>query len=158
MKIALFKNKSIISSLIKWQTRSEYSHAAIIVDDKLIESIEFEGVRVKNELNVKKNCFVDIYEIDVTEEQKRVIIDFLANQIGKKYDYTMVIRFITRQQESRKSSNKWFCSELVFAAFAKAGIVLLNNVEPWEVSPALLSMNTKTNLVEEIVGPELRNL
>jgi hypothetical protein len=158
MKIALFKNRSIISSLIKWQTRSEYSHAAILLDDKLIEAKEFDGVQVVHKLEVGKKCSVDIYEVEVSESQRTAIVDFLANQIGKGYDYTMVIRFLTRQQESRKSSGKWFCSELVFAAFEKAGITLLNNVEPWEVSPALLSITTEMVLVEQITGPQIRDL
>jgi len=54
----------------------------------------------------------------------------------------MVIRFITRQQETRKSSNKWFCSELIYASLLKAGIVVLERIEPWEVSPVLLSYST----------------
>jgi hypothetical protein len=41
---------------------------------------------------------------------------FLTAQLGKPHDYTMVARFITRRQESRRTSGKWFCSELTFDA------------------------------------------
>lgn len=50
----------------------------------------------------------------------------------------MVARFVTRRQADRESAGKWFCSELVFAAFQAAGIDLLARTEAWEVSPGLL--------------------
>ena len=33
MRIALYQGKSLISLLIRWQTRSQYSHAAFLLDD-----------------------------------------------------------------------------------------------------------------------------
>jgi uncharacterized protein YycO len=146
--IRLYKNQNgLISSAIRWQTRGIYSHSAIIVDGVLYEASEFKGVH--NKIADKRNDrYFDDYQIILSEQQEEDLIRFLDRQLGKPYDYTMVLRFITRQQEDRKSVGKWFCSELVFAAVQKVGVNLLNNVEPWEISPVLLSFSP---LLQKIV-------
>jgi uncharacterized protein YycO len=146
--IRLYKNQNgLISSAIRWQTRGIYSHSAIIVDGVLYEASEFKGVH--NKIAEKRNDrYFDDYQIVLTEKQEEDIAKFLDRQLGKPYDYTMVLRFITRQQEDRKSVGKWFCSELVFAAVQKVGVNLLNNAEPWEISPVLLSFSP---LLQKIV-------
>ena len=50
--------------------------------------------------------------------------------------------------KGRKKYGKWFCSELVFAAFKKAGINLMDRTDAWLLSPTILSYNTKMNFVE----------
>jgi hypothetical protein len=51
-----------------------------------------------------------------------------------------LIRWQTRSHYAQ-DDDTWFCSELVYAAFQKAGIKLLNVDEAWKVSPALLAMS-----------------
>ena len=138
IEIFLYFNRGLVGHLIGWQTRSAYSHAAIRVKGILYQSKEGKGVFSRKELDVE-DSLAEIYKIEVTPKQLVVLEEFLQQQVGKKYDYTMVFRFLTRQQESRKTSNKWFCSELVFASCMKAGVILLRNTESWEVSPSLLS-------------------
>lgn len=143
MLIALHKGRGLISRLIGWQTRSAYTHASIVLDSgEVIEAREFQGVRLLPHLPSDED--IDVFEVTgvtatASADQRRVITAWLMSQLGKPYDYTMVARFVSRRQESRKSSGKWFCSELVFAALQKAGVNLLARCEPWEVSPALLS-------------------
>lgn len=138
--IALFRGPGIVSRLIRWQTRSAYSHAAIVMPcGNVIESREGKGVRQLTKLEPTAKERIDLFTVEVTETQLQDIAWFLNEQLGKKYDWTMVARFVTRRQESRSSSEKWFCSELVFAAFQQAGIDLLRATEPWEVSPGLLA-------------------
>ena len=45
--ILLYSGVSLISGAIRWQTRSEYSHAAISDGKAVWESIEGEGVRCR---------------------------------------------------------------------------------------------------------------
>ena len=143
MRVLLFRGTGIISRLILWQTRGKYSHAAIFHNGELWEAREFKGVQKLKGLELKPGETVDHYDVRATKEQAHKILSFLEKQLNKKYDYRMVARFITRQQESRKTTGKWFCSELVFAAFQKAGISLLERTEPWEVSPKLLCRSPK---------------
>lgn len=138
--VALFRGPGIVSRLIRWQTRSAYSHAAIVLPSgAVIESREWKGVRQLPKLEPQNGEEIDLFTVEVTETQLEEIAWFLNSQLGKAYDWTMVARFVTRRQESRSSAGKWFCSELVFAAFQQAGIDLLRATEPWEVSPGLLA-------------------
>jgi uncharacterized protein YycO len=97
-------------------------------------------VRQLPKLTVAPGEAVDLFLVDgLTETQEEDVAWFLFQQLGKPYDWTMVARFVTRRDESRASSGKWFCSELVYAAFKQAGVPLLRATEPWEVSPGLLA-------------------
>jgi uncharacterized protein YycO len=138
LRIGLHRSTGLVSSLIKWQTRSQYSHASLILPSGLIlESMQGKGVVMDRWYNDKGD--VDTFTVAIRAEQEHAVIDFAKQQLGKGYDYTMVARFLTRRQATRKSSGKWFCSELVFAAYQEAGVSLLRDTEPWEVSPELLS-------------------
>jgi uncharacterized protein YycO len=139
--VTLHRGSALVSKLIQWQTRSEYSHAGIVLPDgHFIEAREGAGVReFSTGLVANKGEAVDLFHVYVTETQAGEIMDFCREQLGKKYDWTMVARFVTRRQESRSTTDKWFCSELVFAAFKQAGVVLLRDTQPWEVSPGLLA-------------------
>lgn len=137
-KVRLYKGSGFISSLIKFQTRSEYSHACFVIDDFIYEAKEFIGVR---KIKDDKSGNYDEFSLDITKEQKKVLLEFLMAQLGKGYDYTMVARFITRQQEQRASSGVWFCSELVTAGLNKIKLPPLLRINPWAVSPALLALS-----------------
>jgi hypothetical protein len=98
--VLLFRGKGVISTLIRWQTRGEYSHAALLMPDGMIvESWQGAGVRVTS--------LSDWSHID------RLSIP----------------------------NARWFCSELVFAALAHAGVHLFARIEPWAVSPGLLAIS-----------------
>lgn len=140
MKVVLYKSPGFISQLIRWQTRSVYSHASLwfVSRNLLCESQYGKGVILVD--NPAFTCEVDVFRISGDFDYAK-ILEFIEAQKGKKYDYSSVCRFISRRQESRKSKGKWFCSELVFAALQKGGLKLLERCEPWEVSPGLLSMS-----------------
>lgn len=144
MKIALFKGNGLVSRLIRWQTRSDYSHAAVIgPSGEVYESREFKGVRKLRTLAEAAGVAkVDVFEVQTVPEQDLRILAYLDLQVGKGYDYWSILRFVSRRnKENRWSRSRLFCSEYVFLAFAEAGIALLSRVESSQVSPALLSMS-----------------
>lgn len=140
MQIALYQGTSWISKAIRWQTRGQYSHAAIMFDDgSIIEAWHNPGyVREQYSLSDghTPGIVVDIYKVETTREQDATIRVFLLEQIGKKYDYRAIARFISRSK--RDNPDRWFCSELVFEAFRRAGVHLLERVESHKVHPAML--------------------
>jgi uncharacterized protein YycO len=140
LMIALHRGAGIVGTLIRWQTRSPYSHASLYCPgDGVIEAREGHGVRRLTNLDPKPGEKIDLYAVpSATAEQLRRAWTFAQIQVGDAYDWTMVLRFISRRQASRKDSGKWFCSELAFAAFHHAGLDLLARCQPWEISPGLL--------------------
>lgn len=142
MKIVLFKSKGIIGTLIRWQSRGQFSHAALLAETgEVFESREFIGVRKLPSLRdaIQKGDVVEVFDIpSMTYAQKMHVIRFCESHLGKKYDYVSVLRFVSRRKESRASRSKWFCSELVFDALKDAGVLLFAETHGWEVSPDLL--------------------
>ncbi len=136
--VLLFRGKGIISALIRWQTRGEYSHAALLLPDgRIVESWQGDGVRIKT-LTDWKN--IDRLHIPVmSDSQWADAIAFALAEVGRGYDYWAIIRFISRRR--MPENDKWFCSELVFAALAHVGVKLFERIEPWAVSPGLLAIS-----------------
>jgi uncharacterized protein YycO len=139
LRIGLHRSEGWISKAIKWQTRSDYSHASLVLaDGTVLESMQGKGVVYGRKVETCVEC-VDLFQVTALGRVHHDALEFARQQIGKPYDYTMVARFITRRTESTRTKEKWFCSELVFAAFLHAGLPLLRDTQPWEVSPELLS-------------------
>jgi len=154
LRIGLHRSSGFVSTLIKWQTRGSYSHASLVLpDDTVLESMQGKGV-VKNRTVQSCGEQVDLFTIPALASVHQKALDFALQQLGKGYDYTMVARFVTRRPADRKESGKWFCSELVFASFAQAGLLLLRDTEAWEVSPELLSKSPY--LIEAGTNKQLR--
>ena len=155
MQIALQQNNRILSKTIRFCTRGKYSHAAIVFNDgTVIETRPFRNVREYKNL-AEANCkgeIIDLFDVDASPSQERIVRKFLRNQIGKKYDYWSVFGFVFHTtEESRKSHGKWFCSELVFASVKKAGITLLQNIPAWEIPPTFLSYSSEIKFDKQII-------
>lgn len=132
--VLLFDSKGLVSSLIRWQTRGEVSHAGLLLPDgRCLESMQGDGVRIR-ELKDDEWGLIEAYEVaGMTDEQWARALEFAHTQVGKSYDYWAVIRFISRSR--MPDNDKWFCSELAFAAILAGGITLLERIEAWAVDP-----------------------
>jgi uncharacterized protein YycO len=146
--LQLHKGTSFFSRLIRWQTRSPYSHASVLFYDTsdadlsvVIESMEGHGVRSIPALayrDARLSGKIALYRVpSLTDGQIATIRAFMEGQIGKQYDWPAVFKFITRRKHAH--DERWFCSELVFAAFQEAGVTLLNGTEAWAVWPGQLA-------------------
>lgn len=88
--------------------------------------------------------------MNTTPALPTAILDFALAQVGKGYDYRGIFGFIARKDIAR--AGRWFCSELVSAAFAQAGASLLR-MEPNKVSPGDLATSRLLMLSGMIVTP-----
>lgn len=140
MNVLLYHEHGLIDSLIRWQTRSIYSHAALATDEgTIIESVPGAGVR-ERERTDRDNTAADAFEVrGMGPADWAKAINFARKEIGCGYDYLGVARFISRREDS--DNNRWFCSELVFAALHEAGFSVLQRIAAWAVSPGLLSLS-----------------
>lgn len=137
-RILLFKGKGFVSKLIKWQTNGQYSHAALQRPDGRIIEAWHKPAKVR--LNkLKRWDSVEAYEVNATPEQWAKALEWAEKQIGKKYDFGGVLRFVTRWRKQK--DDKWFCSELVFQAMKEGGVDLLSRIQCSQVSPTVLSFS-----------------
>jgi hypothetical protein len=144
--ILLYKGKSTISKLIKWQTFGSYSHAAWWLRDGTVVEAWHKGGVSHNDSPATLHTpgtEIDIFDFDCTAGfQPALAEQFLINQVGKKYDFAPVMRgFIFRVM--RDNPLKWFCSELVHAAARAGNLELLSRVPDWKIHPTLLSYSPR---------------
>jgi len=145
MKAYVLASKGIspTSRIIRWwQWGFPYTHIAYCLDiadcnDPVVIEAWWNGVRKGwfSEVHTPGTEF-SVYSVDVSPSQKEKIESFLKEQIGKPYDWLGILGFPLRSRKLERK-NRWFCSELVFTAFKQAGVELLKNTHPAEVSPRL---------------------
>jgi uncharacterized protein YycO len=141
MRLCLHQGKGFVSSAIRWQTRSKYSHASLLFGDGLvIEAREFIGVHA-TKLLPRQGEAIEIFEVQATARQESVMRHYALSQVGKPYDYISIARFLTREPVREWQRNDWFCSELAFETFRIAEIHLLQNIAAWAVNPGMLSLS-----------------
>lgn len=124
-RVLLFTGGDPIAAIVKWQSRSHYSHAALLIPgtNTVVESYPFQGVRVRK-LTPKDWQRIHAYEVPgMTGRQWEGCIDFARSQCGAGYDWRNVFRFVSRIPA--RQNHRWFCSELVFEAIAKVYLRIL---------------------------------
>ena len=139
-----YRGKSLISKLIRWQTRSQYSHVSVEIDGQNYEAWHIGGV-VRRSWNEGHTSGT---QVDVLRPVNTVNVvrmrHFLEQQIGKGYDYKGVLRFLSRRDE--RLDNRWFCSELVAQAFIE-GMCVLQNMRPSYLTPRDICMSPQLTVV-----------
>lgn len=139
-RVLLFPARSLVGRVIGWQTRSSFSHAALL-DSRgtLIESREGKGVRELHHQSAR-SLGAQAFRVEGADDEVWWnAMSFARGQVGARYDYRSVARFLTRSKP--RADGKWFCSELVFAALQFGGVDLLARTEASRVSPAMLSLS-----------------
>lgn len=154
MRIALYQGKSWISKLIRWQTRSKYSHAAFLLDDDTVIEAWQPCVRHVANLSAQHTpgTQVDIFNFvePLTDAEKWRLECLARKDIGTPYDYRSIFRFLTRERPPGIDA-KLFCSEQVFLRCHNLGRFLLANTEAWRVPPDWLSRSPLLFLQESII-------
>lgn len=170
--IALYRGVSMVSRLIRFQTRSEYSHAAFILlgDDvragdgvagprsRVFEAWHVGGVDGWHAASKRHTpgTQVDVFRLDpeLTPAEEQELLAWLDLQRGKRYDFRGVWRFVSRKEPDY--TKRWFCSALVFGGLAHVGRRTLERIQANCVSPALLALSTHLAKVDQFTTAALR--
>lgn len=123
IKVRFVDGPGFVSDFIKFWTWSEWSHVDVWTPDGWLGARSNGGVQIRpwDYTKVDKEEIRVITLDDATEAN---IMNWLHAQIGKPYDYLAIAGMPFRQDWQNDS--RWFCSELVAAAFAQAGVPLLD--------------------------------
>ncbi len=127
--IRLCKGRSIYDRLIRWYSRSPYSHAEFAWPLTKRNPREWLGAQPRGGVQVRPANYLgavpyDVFALEVSQSQARRLERFLLDQVGKPYDWRAIINMGVFQHDVSTWS-KWFCSELVFGALAKVGAWIL---------------------------------
>lgn len=132
------------SRLIKWGTRSEWSHIDVVYPGQkaVVGALFFRGVAERSmDDAVRYATKVGYGWLEVPDEV--AFWQFLGHQLGKPYDRLAILGF-GMAQRNWQAGERWICSELVAGAALAGGKVLqrevLNLIAPRDIwiSPALL--------------------
>ncbi len=129
--IGFCRSRSVPSRLIEWFGAGHYSHVTTLMPDRVsvIDARLHGGVK-RRPVSYLKNTRVTWVDLLCDSElQSLKVYSFLTAQIGKRYDITGIIDFVTgyNRDPNWKTKSAWFCDELAAAACEYAGLV----ARPW---------------------------
>lgn len=132
IQIALCKGTGLVSSVIKWWTRSKYSHVALILNEKVM----FASVPNKGTMFIRiwDKSDYDTFDVLITEEQYSELFKYCTDENGCDYDWIGII-LSQIVAMNRESDTKWFCSEFVISALIKIGVSPNVGLRPSRFSP-----------------------
>ena len=138
--IVLTHTGTVLSSVIKFYTRAEFSHVSLSLDEKLLEMYSFgrinpynpfiggfvhEGIE-KGTFKRFKNTKTEIYSIGLNEKQykniKRMIKQFKKRK--KIYKFNVIGMFGSAFNLKYRKENYFYCAEFVKYIVEKAKIDL----------------------------------
>ena len=142
--VAFYKGKgNWKNKLIRWWTKSPYSHAELILPDRVtwisISPLLTSKVESRTkETHTKENW--DIIELSITQEQLDVIMEFYQATKGSGYDWIgmLMSQFLPY---NIKRKGKWYCSEWITYALRVSCVIdwrLIKIYERADLSPAVL--------------------
>lgn len=131
--VALYKGHSLMSRIIKWVSRGDYSHAAL-VDAQTGETWEawhnpghFRKLPTPWTMH-SPGTEIDFFEVEGMTAEKAHIIRGICETwatLGVRYDYLGVLRFITRRKRRTPIESELFCSEAAALALEWAGVPII---------------------------------
>lgn len=136
MFIAFYKGGGFVSRLIKFWTRSKYSHCELVFNNGSSFSADTKmpmHTRFASKFMIPEEW--DFIHIAVAEEDEMKIEDFCVEELNCAYDWKGIFlsQFINLGYHSK---TKWFCSEVCVAALQTIG--MLPGIKPNRVSPGKL--------------------
>lgn len=156
-QLGLYRGTSIVSRLIRWQTRSCYSHVAGRCPEtgKVIEAWHRPfpgGVFCRDSWfdAHRPETRVDVFTVPaMTRSVSRDLWSLAERKVGKgHYDYRAIARFLSRR--SAPADGSWFCAEVWASVFEDVEHPLLARVPPGHVSPAMLSWSPLLKYVHSV--------
>jgi hypothetical protein len=161
--VLLFRGRGWLSWLIQKVTHSVYSHAGVLFRYcgrvYCLEAVG-KGVRLAPVSRLVDHYPDGIFfcSLGATEPERESAIDFGFQQLSLPYDVLGLVRFalalIFCTRRPVDDAEHWFCSELVAAAYAKAGYPLTPCL-PCYASPADLINGEKLQLRGRLTPAQL---
>ena len=121
-----------VSSLIKWWTKSDFSHCEIIIDNYWISSGPRGGAYIQ-----KLRPLTDKYiyvNVSVQQDKIHEALYFAFCQIGTKYDW-LGIFFTQFIKMNAQNEDKWFCSEICTSLLQIMNNKQVQNLKSVDQSP-----------------------
>lgn len=126
--LILVKGRDCLSYVIEDVEKSPYSHAAgVVKENELIEAQGFKRIGYQG-IDYYDGQY-DVFTCDLlTDEQRKEIAEYAKKQVGKRYDYLLLIWEFIRYEFGLmlpyRNTQSVICSELWSDAYQSVGIDL----------------------------------
>ena len=135
--LAFCRSKGWQSALIRAATWSPWSHVALVYGDQVVDAQAPKGVRCISLAGLQEESSrIDLVRFPCVDPE--MVIAAALGQVGKPYDWGAVLGIGIHRNWAE--SDKWFCSELVAWAFARAGQPLFRPDSISRITPQHLWM------------------
>jgi len=141
--------------LIRYYSRSPYTHAEFCWPLENPRPIQYLGAQPSGGVQVRPADYLgdapfDTFAVEVTPEQANRMRMFLLDQIGKPYDFRAIAGMVFQWLDKGKTGAMWFCSELLFYAFAhaKKSLLRIPAKQSDRVTPRDVAISTVATLVK----------
>lgn len=133
--VLCFRGRGPLGWLIRTITSSDYSHIGLAYRfEGRVYCLEAVGAGVRlvlmSQLMGRYRGGIDYFEVEAADEVRRRAISWSFTQLGKLYDTRGILHYawtlLTGNAERARRDDQWFCSEFVAAAFARAGLPLVD--------------------------------
>jgi hypothetical protein len=158
--ILLYRGTDTVSRGIRWLSRSQYSHAGLVVwwNDRLmvLEAVGNGVVAMPLSMNLKKHHGgIDYFRAkeNIPEEVRLKMVIFAQEQLGKQYAFSqmavfgfkLLLRMSMSPKEKRANgaSGQYFCSQYVSDTYLKQGYDLAIQYGNRYTSPDALAKSEK---------------
>ncbi len=153
--IAQYQGIGILSRGIEFFTRSDWSHSAIVISAEGLFTIyeawgrkgvvKADGDNLVSVLSANHHpgTKVDLFTVDLPLHN----IDFLEAQVGKKYDWSLINKFVTRQPAA--INDRWICSELT-GEFCKRSGLPLQHMPTWKMAPEHVGTSPQLKFCDQV--------
>jgi uncharacterized protein YycO len=137
IKLHFTQRNTLLSWLARIMTASKYAHCEVEIDGICYGARAFKGVYKQPVRELFENeDVIETWTVSADIEQEIQLQAWLDKQLGKKYDYLPALALGFLRQNWMNNDDKWFCSELIDAAFKQAGIPLTNqDYMPYRLTP-----------------------
>lgn len=117
-----------MSAVIRWVTRCPYSHTGFFDTD----TRKTYSAMLKGGVQWRTPTYTSLLLLGAPKTEEA--FQWALTQEGKKYDWTAITGFAMNRDW--REEDRWFCSELVCAAFEKVGAPLLNpQMQVYRITP-----------------------
>jgi cell wall-associated NlpC family hydrolase len=140
--VLFIRGTSPVSVLIRWLTKSPYTHVALALGDgRIIEADRFIRTRIR------KLTDADVFDVhrlqDVDRETLNLVCMVARSYEGLRYDYLQVLGQLLRlafgwQEPLFNRKNRFICSELIDVSFMASGVPRLHRDHVGNLSPGEL--------------------
>jgi len=157
--ILLYKGTSLVSRLIRWKTKSEYSHAGLVVGwDERLMTVEATGkgvypIRLSKKIE-KYHGSVELWRFNLPTFDADLydMATFAKDEIGNEYPkWWDLLKFLGAPNRNDKFKLNQFiemCAQLVARTYNYKGYDLVEGLSDEYTTPQALIDGGKIDLVE----------